>query len=157
MPLSAAASAWRRAVATGIELITIRRLPARMVARTPPSMSVSSQTGPELNMQTTASAPRPAAAASLACATPKAESASALAGVRFQAATSCPAWAMRRAMWPPMMPVPRKPIDNRRAVSMQPGSLTTAAGVADEDTVAALRPSRSLGDRRSPGPFHLAP
>src|SRR3954453_9789398 len=68
-----------------------------MAPRTPAPMRVSSQTGPELNMQITASAPRAAAAASHACATPNAESASALAVVRFQAVALCPAWAMRRA------------------------------------------------------------
>src|SRR4051794_134936 len=104
-----------------------------MALRTPPPTKVSSQTGPELNMQITASASRAAAAASHACAIPKAESASALAAVRFQTARPCPAWAMRRAMWAPMMPVPRKPTDSRRVASLSPAvaegsAMMTACG-----------------------------
>lgn len=61
-------------------------------------MRTSSQIGPELSMQITASAPSAEAAGLPAVAIRRR---TALGSVRFQAATACPASAMRRAMWAP--------------------------------------------------------
>jgi hypothetical protein len=82
-------------------------------------------------MQITASAPRAAAAGLQAVAIPDAESAWAFASVRFQAATACPASAMRRAMWAPMMPVPRKPTDSFRLSGPSPVGAGGSPDVAD--------------------------
>jgi glutamate-1-semialdehyde 2,1-aminomutase len=61
--------------------------PGRIAAMTPSSISTVSQTGPELSMQITTSAPATASTAPLAGTTPRACSADALSDVRFQAVT----------------------------------------------------------------------
>ena len=86
--------------------------PSAMAPTTPPAPNrTSSETGPELSIEITILAPRAASAAVAATRTPASASASALDAVRFHAATAKPASASRRAMLPPMMPVPTKPIE----------------------------------------------
>jgi len=74
---------------------------------------IGAQTGPLLSITMATSAPSRAALGVATRVTPCGASASTLAAERFHARTDAPAAARRRAMWLPMMPVPRKPIFTR--------------------------------------------
>jgi hypothetical protein len=78
----------------------------------PSSNSTSPTMAPLSSRLTAKSTPRTASAALSWMLTPSAASGSALARVRFQTWTSWPAWARRRAMGRPIMPVPRTAIFN---------------------------------------------
>src|SRR4051812_11912003 len=148
-PRSASRAAWSRASRGWIDAMSMNSVPRCIASAAPWRNSTSSITGPFSSMHTTISAPRTASAGLPCTCAPKAASGSALARLRFQACTACPAAHRRRAMGKPMRPVPRTAIC--MAVSLNAGG----GAIMAAPTGARLSSGFQAGFRKAR--FQLAP
>ncbi len=131
-PSAAALSAWPRAVSTGIELMTTSVEPDAIASRTPPCDKqhfVADRAGTQHADDNIGASCRIRRAIGETRHRRRLKR-DRLSGVRFQAVTRNPASASRRAMCPPMMPVPTKPIFP--TVSLTPSSRPAHSQAAAE-------------------------